>query len=706
MTQINFHETEFLNFRNAFIRNFDNLKNTENTVILKADVDMDELWNLYLDSFEPGFNEIYRVRREHDCSTDRQVIKHCGNMLFVIEKEGNYEVKTVWDFESPEAMYTPVIKAVDAFVKAAPIASPFYSDRKAIGSLESHALNADGEIETYNHFRVEYPANIVVNPYKIGEYTGEYITHKDVFKRSITELDLESLKLVLDLCETKNIYRGEEKVYDLRRIIALIEKYNALADDKQRELFIWHKAASVSGSVKNYYNNPVAKLAINIDEGMDLDVAVRKYESMMAPTSYMNSRPSIVTASMVKSAEKTLTEDLGLPIQSLVRRFANLSDISINNLLFCNRDASIRVQGAKKAGGLLGLLGMNDDNSGDPRKLSGVREISIKDFVDNVLPKAKNVELYVENRHERNLVSLMAPTVEHANLFKWNNNFSHTYKNDLADSELKQQVKAAGGDVDGVLRFSIMWNDKDRFDGCDNDAHAMTPGGHIFFADKKNYSTGGALDVDIINPSRDKKAVENITFPSLEKLKAGDYEFYVNCFSRHEGTAGFRAEIEFDGRIYSYDYPYALGYKQDVPVATVHYDGRGNLSFKKENLKSTASGGASREMWGIKTNSYVPVTVACYSPNYWDEQDGIGNRHYLFMLKGCVNDEKPVAIKGEYLKHELMAHRKTFAYLENQMRVQDTEDQLSGLGFSSTQNNHFYVRVETSTEAIYKVLVI
>ena len=76
------------------------------------------------------------------------------------------------------------------------------------------------------------------------------------------------------------------------------------------------------------------------------------------------------------------------------------------------------------------------------------------------------------------------------------------------------------------------------------------------------------------------------------------------------------------------------------------------------------------------------------------------------MLKGCVNDEKPVAIKGEYLKHELMAHRKTFAYLENQMRVQDTEDQLSGLGFSSTQNNHFYVRVETSTEAIYKVLVI
>ena len=53
-----------------------------------------------------------------------------------------------------------------------------------------------------------------------------------------------------------------------------------------------------------------------------------------------------------------------------------------------------------------------------------------------------------------------------------------------------------------------------------------------------------------------------------------------------------------------------------------------------------------------------------------------------------------------------MAHKKVFSYLENQMRVQDTEDQLSGLGFSSTQNNHFYARVEAATETVYKVLVI
>ncbi|MCL1921397.1 MAG: CHAP domain-containing protein [Kiritimatiellaeota bacterium] len=142
---------------------------------------------------------------------------------------------------------------------------------------------------------------------------------------------------------------------------------------------------------------------------------------------------------------------------------------------------------------------------------------------------------------------------------------------DGAADSMKMRVQAAGGKVDGVLRFSIQWND-----GNDNpndfDAHCIEPNGNkIFYAHKINYETGGNLDVDIIHPIRGVPAAENITWPLIEHMKEGNYHFFVHNFSHRGGRNGFSAEIEFAGEITPFSCDRELHQDEQVPVVTVRY---------------------------------------------------------------------------------------------------------------------------------------
>lgn len=154
-----------------------------------------------------------------------------------------------------------------------------------------------------------------------------------------------------------------------------------------------------------------------------------------------------------------------------------------------------------------------------------------------------------------------------------------------ANSMMKLQVKEMGGDVDVDLRFSIRWNNKD-WDKNDLDAHCTEPNGNeISFKNKRNHKTGGWLDVDIINPQDGKPAVENIQFKTREKMDKGEYLFRVHQYTYRDGDSGFEAEIEFDNRIYNFNYPYTLKQGEYVEVAKVilHQDGHFELIRLLEN---------------------------------------------------------------------------------------------------------------------------
>lgn len=676
----------FVRMRDNLITHFNQITKDVNNIFEVA-VDKDEMWNLYLDSFPEGTNEIYRERREHDCSCCRHFVKAVGNVVVI----KNNKVTTVWDFDTESTTYQTVVNALAEYIKSKAVTDLFKSQFAKIGALKTFENLADGTIKTWEHFYLELPDKFVNKTSRsIGDIQGSFRDTRNVFKRSLEEITEDSLLTVLELIASNSLYRGEEWKSVLEKFLAYKREYNTIPDADKNN-YTWEQASIVGDVIGRIRNHSIGTLLINISEGMELDLAVRKYEQIVAPTNYKRPK-AIFTKKMLEDAKNTITE-LGY-MDSLARRYATLDDITVNNILFSNKDSAKRIAGVDDIFGE-----MEKDIAINPKRFDRVEEISAEKFVTDVLPTVKEMEVLFENKHISNLVSLIAPVNKDSRtMFKWNNNFGWSYAGNLADS-MKERVKAAGGKVDGVLRFSIQWNEDGR-DNCDLDAHCIEPNrNEIFFGNNKKpnkSSLGGQLDVDIVNPNG-KIAVENITWDSLSRMKNGTYKFFVYQYSGSVRN-GFRAEVEFNGQIYSFDYNKPMRTGEKVSVAEVTLN---NGEFTIKSL--IPSNMSSREMWGITTNQFVPVSVMMYSPNYWDEQQGIGNKHYFFMLKDCVNPETPNGFFNEYLKQELVQHKRVFEALGSKMRVEQTNDQLSGIGFSSTQRNELVVKVKGNTERVIKI---
>ena len=651
--------------------------------LYELDVDKDLLWDLYLNSIPPEHNKLFRKRRQFDCSTCRHFVKNVGALAAI---DGGRLV-TVWDVESGDEDFDRVAGILSEYVKKNGIANVFAIKVPNAGTDSNREMTESGEIIKWEHFHVRIPDRYRCTlSTSVEAIKGNAKTNRDAFARNLREMTQDSIETVLELINQGSLYRGEE----YKRVVSTFRQwkkdYDKIESDEARDIFIWDKIANnTDPAALKIRGTAIGTLLIDISEGMNLDTAVRRFEAVVAPTNYKRSKP-IFTQEMLESAQKTITE-LGY-LDSLSRRFANADDITVGNILYRNADTARRMDG-----GIFEMLAK--EVADKPRQFSKVEEIGIEDFIGNVIPTATEIEAYVQNRHVPNFCSLIAPVYKDSKtMFKWGNNFSWAYSGNVTDSILKQNVKKAGGNVEGVLRFSIQWNDLDGFDQNDMDAHCKTPHGEIYYRQKTVY--GGALDVDIIHPVKGQAAVENITWADMKYLN-GNYEFFVHKYSDRGGRSGFRAEIEFDGIIYSYDCRDM--FKGNKPVATVTVNnGKFFIKHHMPNSEST------REVWGIQTNTFVPVSVICYSPNYWDHQNGIGNKHYMFMLKDCVNPEMSNAWYNEFLNSDLYpAHRKVMEVMGLKAHVQDTDDQLSGLGFSSTLRNELVVRVKGATERTLKI---
>ena len=677
--------SEFVKFRDAVSRQMDAM--VVDGGLFETSADRDQLWELYLSSFPEGTNPVFRERREHDCSACRTFVKNLGGVVSV---RGN-KLVSVWDAKDVEYPYNVVCAALSEYVRDCAIANVLLSRERHVGVACSREMSVDGEVVSWTHFNYVLPAAYASSQdsESVESAKGTLRDTRNVFKRSLDELTIDAGNTVLDLIGQGSLYRGEEFKVAVSTFLHEKALYECVPLE-DREAWCWQ--AFRNSRMGRIRNTALGTLLVDLSSGVDIDNAVTRFEKVMAPASYKRPK-AVFTRAMVSQAQEKVKE-LGLE-DSLARRQAVLDDMSANDVLFLNRDASKAV-GGNALDALMGSAAVNS------RSFGKVEEISMEEFLEKVVPSAASIELLVENSHRNNLVSLVAPVHKQApSMLKWDNNFSWSYRGSVADS-MKANVEKAGGNVGGVLRFSIQWNDNgDTQD--DLDAHCEEPGGnHISFRNKGCvHASSGKLDVDIIRPDRGQVAVENIAWSHKERMPEGRYVVYVHCYTCRGGKAGFTAELEFDGVVHSYACARPLKHGETVVVAEFNYSRAKGINI----VKSLEGSSSVQNVWGIKTNTFVGVSAAMLSPNHWDGAGGVGNKHYLFFLNGCVPEEAPRGFYNEFLRESLAPHRRVFEALGGRMAVQEAEGALAGLGFSSTQRSEIVVRVGGSFTRCVRVKV-
>src|SRR5699024_10984346 len=130
----------FIDLKKGLQDNFEKMM-SETDYLFEVELDKDILWNLYLDSFPEGTNELFRERREFDCSCCRQFIKNIGNVVSI----KNNEIKSIWDFEIDNPKYKPVIKELSHFVKSHPVTNVYLSKEAKIGT-NKNLEDIDGNV--------------------------------------------------------------------------------------------------------------------------------------------------------------------------------------------------------------------------------------------------------------------------------------------------------------------------------------------------------------------------------------------------------------------------------------------------------------------------------------------------------------------------------------------------------------------------------
>lgn len=738
----------FKEFSKLIYNNFVNLTITGK--LYRSEIGGAKVYETYLNSFNREDNPIFRDPNSstHECNLCNNFIRRYGNIVAI---DANYNIVTMFDIELPEDNeYYNSCKAISELLKLNKVANVFFEtfnelnglnyesckktnsvfrlgiennnkqyskeeacaykiyttdERKELNDLlneedvtEEKVLDwklthgvfivQPNEVRQFSHFHLDLPKQFVdVSGSSVETLMADYRDNKNVFQRAMNEIPLDSYKLMIDLIKQDSLLSSGQYIPVLNEYIEFVTEYSKI-ENNQKDNWCWNKSYELRGKSK-FLGTLQGKFLKDVSEGVALQKACEDYNKFIDPINYGKAKKPL-TEGMKKAAMKVI-EELGCQ-DSFIRRHANISDIKVDEI----RHLNINTDKFKEAT-IFDKLKPVSSTRFKRSEFKDIQEVTIETFMNDILKDCTSVELFLENEHENHLCNLTtAINPDAPNIFKYDNLFSTTFNGNLAGkSNIKDNVKSAGGNIEAIVRCSLQWNDEDTKGIVDFDLHCKeTPGDEIYYGRKKSFRTGGWLDVDMIRPTG--IGIENIVHQN--KIPDGKYYYYIKNFCGGQNK-GFKVEIEFEGNVFNYHYTSSLAYKQDVGVAITTVK-NGQISIEHLLPESMSN----KTIYNLETNKFHKVNLICLSPNYWGKSNA-GIKQYMFMLENCKTDVPIVSFHTENLLPILAEKNAAMRDLAYITMIEPTGNQLAGLGFNASVRKDIILKLKGSFPRTIKLKI-
>ena len=720
----------FKKFSDLVAEQFSRLSNGQ--PLFKSSLDGNKLWELYISSFKPENNPPFRDPNSstHNCNLDKNFIRRYGNVVAI---GADLKIQTIWDIEIDEtSQFYDSVLAMNNALKQAVIQDIFMETFNELNSLPYEKCNKtqdvyrlgiqsnhkmyskeevnmfgvveEGKVYEFNHFYADLPKSYVsFSSESIESIRAEFRDSKNVLKRGLDEIPLDTLELVKDLIIQGSLLNGDTHVVKITTMIPLKTDYDKVGVD-DRDNWSWLKSHKLPYA--KFRNELIGVLCTELAEGMELNKACLNWNKRVDPANYMKAVAPITKAQI--SLAKKFVEENGYE-ESFDRRFAVIEDIALSEIIHAGTQSS-----SIKKVSIFDTVEKKATTRHKRAEFDGLEEVSIEKFMKDILPSATSVFAMVENRMKGNFVTITTSNnTDSKGIFKWGNNYSWTYNGNLSGkSQLAEMVEAKGGRTDGVFRFTHSWNELEPNQSL-MDLHVFMPGNnHHNIKNNGTYGSGrrvgwnqrddiyskGIQDVDYVDQApKEYIPVENITFPELSLMPEGEYICKIHNWS-FRGTGGKgRAEIAFNGESYQYIYP-ATTNREWVEIARITL--KNGIFTIKHTIEPDSQ--SSTDIWGVTTQEFTKVNLVSLSPNHWGE-NAVGDKHYFFMLEGCHSDVAMRSFHNDNLNSDLVPYRKVMDTLASTLNLDPTEQQLAGLGFNSTVRDELVVKVEGSFKRMLKI---